>query len=236
MFRIALIGDYSPSVIAHRAIPIALRMAVERLQADVSWEWIHTRTLGNEADAVLDTYTAVWCVPASPYENTTGAVRAIRFARTTGRPFLGTCGGFQHALLEYAQAVWGIEAAHAETDPRAQDPVISPLSCSLVEVQGELRFTPGSQLARIYGREQAVEGYHCNYGLNPRYVHRLGAGPLKIAARDIDGDVRAVELTGHPFFIATLFQPERAALHGQLPPLVHALVAATVQEAHGASG
>ncbi|HEY3517054.1 MAG TPA: hypothetical protein VGL98_08400 [Gammaproteobacteria bacterium] len=42
------------------------------------------------------------------------------------------------------------------------------------------------------------------------------------------GSVRAVELAYHPFFIGTLFQPERAALHGQLPPLVRAFVAAVV--------
>ena len=34
-----------------------------------------------------------------------GVLSAIRFARETGRPFLGTCGGFQHALIEYARNV-----------------------------------------------------------------------------------------------------------------------------------
>ena len=45
----------------------------------------------------------------------------------------------------------------------------------------------------------------------------------------IDGDLRAVELLDHPFFVATLFQPERAALQGTLPPLVRALVDACVE-------
>jgi CTP synthase (UTP-ammonia lyase) len=39
-------------------------------------------------------------------------------ARETGKPFLGTCGGFQHAMLEYAEAVWGVaRAVHAELIP-----------------------------------------------------------------------------------------------------------------------
>ena len=46
------------------------------------------------------------------------------------------------------------------------------------------------------------------------------------SARDEAGDVRAVELEGHPFFIATLFQPERAALTGRSHPLIAAYVAA----------
>ncbi len=226
MKRIALVGDYDENIVAHRAIPIALELAAKDLRADVSWEWLHSRELQPTAEARLETYAAVWCVPGSPYLNTQGVIEAIRFARLQRRPFLGTCGGFQHAILEYAQAVWSIDAMHAETNPDAEDPVIAPLACSLVEVRDGLRFEPGSRLRAIYGRDSATEEYRCNYGLNPRYADRLQSGPLKIAARDEDGGVRAVELFEHPFFIGTLFQPERAALRGQTPPLVKAFVEA----------
>jgi CTP synthase (UTP-ammonia lyase) len=228
MKRIALVGDYRESVIAHRAIPLALEMAAGELRANVAWEWVPSREL-QPAAARLESYAATWCVPGSPYENTQGVIDAIRFARLQKRPFLGTCGGFQHALLEHAQAVWGIEAMHAETNPEAENPVIAPLACSLVEVRAALRFEPGSRLRAVYGRDTANEEYHCNYGLNPRYAERLQSGPLAIAARDDEGGVRAVELTGHPFFIGTLFQPERAALRGQTPPLVQALVEAVAR-------
>jgi CTP synthase (UTP-ammonia lyase) len=40
------------------------------------------------------------------------------------------------------------------------------------------------------------------------------------------GDVRAVELEGHPFFVATLYQPQRAILAGRSHPLIAAYVAA----------
>jgi CTP synthase (UTP-ammonia lyase) len=106
------------------------------------------------ADTVEDLgdFSAIWCVPASPYANTAGAVAAIRFARETRRPFLGTCGGFQHALLEYAEAAWGLStASHAELDPEAPDPVIAKLDCALVEATGEVHFAPGSHLAAVYG-------------------------------------------------------------------------------------
>ena len=106
--------------------------------------------------------------------------------------------------------------------------MIAPLVCSLVEVRGGLRFEPGSRLRNIYGRDSANEEYHCNYGFNPRYTDRLQSGPLKVAARDEEGGVRAVELDEHPFFIGTLFQPERAALRDQTPPLVKAFVEVAV--------
>ncbi|HET7608966.1 MAG TPA: CTP synthase [Gammaproteobacteria bacterium] len=229
MKRIALVGDYSESVVAHRAIPQALKSAASELRADVTWEWLASRDLPPTGAARLEPYAGFWCVPGSPYENMQGVLDAIRFARVQKRPFLGTCGGFQHALLEYAQAVWDIEALHAETNPEAEDPVIAPLACSLVEVTAALRFERGSRLRAIYGRDSADEEYHCNYGLNPRYAERLRSGPLTIAARDAEGGVRAVELRDHPFFIGTLFQPERSALRGQTPPLVKAFVEAVAR-------
>jgi len=170
-------------------------------------------------------------VPGSPYASIDGALRAIRFAREHGRPFLGTCGGFQHALIEYARNVLGLaDADHAESSPEAEMPLIAPLSCALVGARGTIRFVPGSALAAIYGAPEAVEGYHCSYGLNPRYRSLLESSPLRISAVDEAGEVRGVELAGHPFFVATLFQPELSALAGTPHPLVRAFVAAAVQQ------
>ena len=225
--RIALVGDHDPGITAHRAIPEALRLAAQECGTPVRAEWVHTSTLGSNATEPLAGFDAIWLVPASPYTNTTGVLSAIRLARETGRPFLGTCAGFQHAILEYAGAVWRLDhrhAAHAELDPAAPDPVIAALSCSLVEEKGSVHFAPGSRLATLYGREHAIEGYHCNYGLNSRYAGRLETGALRATAWDDAGEVRAVELDGHPFFVATLFQPERVALEGTVPPVVKGFV------------
>jgi CTP synthase (UTP-ammonia lyase) len=54
---------------------------------------------------------------------------------------------------------------------------------------------------------------------------------MRIGAEDRDGEIRAVELDDHPFFVATLFQPERAALQGRVPPLVAAFVRACAARA-----
>src|SRR5687767_12966370 len=88
--RIALIGDYSLDVLAHRAIPRALELAKTASGADITWQWVHTRDL-HDAPRDLASFAAVWVVPASPYANMTGVLAAIRFARETRRPFLGTC-------------------------------------------------------------------------------------------------------------------------------------------------
>ena len=225
MIRIALIGDRDDSKPAHRAIPMALAGACAALGVEGTWDWLSTVAIPNEASDALGPYGGIWCVPGSPYANTSGALAAIRFARVTQRPYLGTCGGFQHALLEYAANVWSVDSpAHAETDPDASDPVITPLECALVEVSDALDLVPGSRLRQIYGSDRITEKYHCWYGVSPRYAARLDTGPMRVAARNPAGDVRAIELDGHAFFIATLFQPERRALHGEVPQLATAFV------------
>ena len=60
-------------------------------------------------------------------------------------------------------------------------------------------------------------------------AHYHGQYWLWFTAFDDAGDIRAAELPAnvHPFFVGTLFQPERAALRGETPPVVRAFVTAT---------
>ena len=222
---VGLIGDYSESVPAHRAIPPALQRAAGALHREVAFEWIPTEEVTSVSR--IARFDGLWCVPASPYRSMEGALLAIRHARESAVPFLGTCGGFQHAVVEYARNVLGwADAQHAETAPGAARAVISPLACALVETTGLVRLFPGSRIAAAYGVSETTEGYRCRYGLNPEFQAALVAGPLRAAADDETGEIRAVELDGHPFFVATLFQPERAALRGESAPLVTAFVGA----------
>lgn len=224
--RVALVGDYQPESVAHRAIRPALEIAGESSGVPVGAVWVPTESIDARRPR-LERFDGVWAVPATPYRDQAGAIGAIRFARERGVPFLGTCGGFQHAVLEVAEALWGVASpAHAETDVDARDPIIAPLACALVEVGGRVRFAPGSKLATAYGRLDAHEEYHCSYGLGPRCLSHLAAAPLRATAWSDDGDVRGVELDGHPFFVGTLFQSERAALRGAVPPIARAFVAA----------
>src|SRR5438309_3366790 len=164
--KLGLVGDYDANVTAHRAIPIALANAAQLVNADVDAVWLRTSDIAD--DAPFAELNGIWCVPASPYASMGGALRAIRFAREHNVPFLGTCGGFQHTVLEYARNVMGFtEAEHEETAPDAPDLVISRLACSLIDVEGEVRFLPGSRLEEAYGSTVAREEYRCSFGLNP---------------------------------------------------------------------
>lgn len=227
--HIALIGDHDPQITAHRAIPLALELAGKQTGHDIAFQWLDTDLTVD--DTLLYDFDGIWCVPGSPYRNESGALRAIRFAREQRRPFLGTCGGFQHAVLEYARNVLGwANAAHGETSPEAERALLTPLSCALIETVDSLQLEVDSLIAEAYGCSTASEGYRCRFGANPHFEQDLLNGRLHAVARDSAGDLRAVELRGHPFYVATLFQPERAALAGRVPPLVKAFVEACARK------
>jgi CTP synthase (UTP-ammonia lyase) len=156
-----------------------------------------------------------------------GALRAIRFARENSRPFLGTCGGFQHAIIEAMRDVAGLkDADHAESNPQAKMPVITRLACSLENRGGVIRLQAGTRLAAAYRRHEVTEGFNCNFGFDSRFEEQLAASGLRISGRDPSGEARVVELPGHPFFIATLFQPERSAFTARPHTLIKAFVEA----------
>lgn len=223
---IALVGDYSAEKIAHRAIPLAIDLAGQALGLQFTAQWVPTASLHLGRPELTDC-AGIWVVPGSPYADMEAVLEVIRWAREGGRPLLGTCGGFQHALIEVARNVAGLaDADHAETNPHAATAVVTALACSLIEQSGRIHFAPGSRLQAAYGADLAIEGYRCSYGLNPDHRAALEAAGMIFTAWDDSGDVRGAELPSHPFFVGTLFQPERAALTGRTPPLATAFLAA----------
>jgi CTP synthase (UTP-ammonia lyase) len=234
--EIALVGDYNPEVLAHRAIERSFALAESSGQSEIQGLWVGTSSIAPGDERGLVDFSGIWCVPASPYANMEGALWAIRFARERQVPFLGTCGGFQHALIEYARNVLGLfNADHAETNPDSAIAFISRLSCSLTEATQEITVLGDSAFAEAYGSKSGLESYCCNYGLNPEFEHSLSDGPLEITARDSRGEPRAFLLKGHPFFMGTLFQPERRALNHSLHPIVSAFFGACRNRTLGTS-
>ncbi len=225
---IAVIGERDLAKKAHEGIEASLEFIRAEREPRLRYSWVGTAQINAGSVAgVFAGATGLWCAPGSPYESTEGALRAIRHARETGRAFLGTCGGFQHALMEFAQNVLHRPSAHAELAPDAPDPLIAKLTCSLVGARGRILADPATNFAALLGGAESVEGYHCNYGLNPALEKIFAGSDLAFVAHDEAGQVRAFQLAPHPFFIGTLFQPERRALEGgPAHPLVQAFIEA----------
>lgn len=207
-----------------------MRHSADALQLPVSIEWLPTSTLAHEPVAHLHVFDALWCAPGSPYQSMDGALRGIQYAREQGVPFIGTCGGFQHVVLEYARNVLGFaDAAHAESDPDASVLFISALACSLVGQTLRIRLDPASRVFVMYQRAVIEEQYYCQFGLNPRYQSTLHDGGLRVVGVDNQQEARIVELPDHPFFVATLFVPPLSSTPEQPHPLLLAYLQAAVR-------
>ena len=224
---IAIIGEYTPTFPPHISTSAAIEHSRSALGVDVDGIWVSTEEIDR---TLFERFAGIWVAPGSPYKNMDQALWAIRYARENGVPCFGTCGGFQHMIIEYARNVLGfMDAAHAEYDADASNLFISQLTCALAGREMELTFSPGSRVAEIYGATSATEEYYCNFGVNPDHISLFQSGALKITGSDSEGEIRVIELPGHPFFLGTLFVPQTSSTAEQPHPLVTAFVKA-VQE------
>jgi CTP synthase (UTP-ammonia lyase) len=223
---IGIVADLDAGSKSHLATNEAIGHCAAKLGTVVTPEWIATPTVAKMGKRLAG-FGGLWIGPGSPYASMEGALSAIRMAREQSIPLLGTCGGFQHIILEYARNVLGFaDAEHEESAPNASELFISRLACSLVGRTMTISLEPGSMLARSYGRTTVEEEYLCNFGVNPKYVDRLRSNGLKGVASDAEGAIRAVELPGHPFFLGTLFLPQHRSTATEPHPVVSAFVRA----------
>jgi CTP synthase (UTP-ammonia lyase) len=192
-------------------------MLVDELRVETVW-------VPTDAGADLAAYDGVWAVPGSPYADDEAVLTAIRSARESGQPFLGTCGGFQYAVLESARSLLGLPATHAETEGDRPDNGVVELACSL---QGEERLvTPvaGSWFASVVA-EPFVGMHFCGFAPAAGVVDALVARGAEVGATAPDAGVELLRWPDHPFFVGSLFQPHVGALAGAP---VHQLVRAFV--------
>ena len=222
--NIALIGDHNPEITAHKAIPLAIEIAGSSASMVPKHIWLDTAKIESTDLSIFDGF---WGIPGSPYQSFSGALKAIQYAREHQVPFFGSCGGYQHAALEYARNVLDItDAENTEENPDAASPVVSALSCALIEENGAIHFDENSTLNQIYGMGKIFETYHCSFGVNPDYLESFNDSDMCFCGWDDNQEPRAFELKNHPFFIGTAYQPERSALVNLPHPLISRFVEA----------
>src|SRR5437879_10192834 len=116
---------------------------------------------------MLESFDGIWAAPGSPYQSFNGMLKGIEFARRRDWPFLGTCGGFQHAFIEFARNVLQIaDADSAENNSGSKNIIIYPVACAVPDRNGnapklsgavpEIRLRPGSSLPTYSGKHKEV--------------------------------------------------------------------------------
>jgi len=91
-----------------------------------------------------------------------------------------------------------------------------------------VRIAAGSLALEAYGQEQAAEQFSCNFGLSPIFDRGLDWGRLRITGVGPAGEARIVELSGHPFYVATLFLPQMSSKPDRPHPLIKAFLKAAL--------
>ncbi|MFI0469200.1 hypothetical protein ACH347_34440 [Saccharopolyspora sp. 5N102] len=220
--RLALVGDqYNHDEPSHPRI--------EKLMPELGFaaEWVPTTEITDATDFTV--FDGIWVVPGGPYRAQQGVHRAIRFARESGSPFLGTCGGFFSTVLEQAQNVLKLpEVVDLGDDLKPIEHLILPSACSTdTEHRVRLRVQPGSRLSAIYGQETAVdELLQCQDGIVQEFMDRATqGGGVRFCAWDPTGSPRASEISDHPFFLGCLFQPELSSTADSVHPILAAFLA-----------
>src|SRR5277367_6386291 len=241
--RIGILGDFNPDFRSHHATNESLQHAARKLQLTVESAWLPTPSLLEPgAAATLDSFDGLWASAGSPYKSFDGMLKGIEFARRRDWPFLGTCGGFQYALIEFARNVLNIaDADTAENNSGSKNIVIYPVACAVPERKGavpklsgkvpEIRLRPGSYLQSFYGKDKEVvtEEFFCNFEINPEYEWATMEAGFPVVARGAEGEIRAIESPIHLFFVATLFQPQLSSTEKTPHPVVIAFVRAAAE-------
>jgi CTP synthase len=172
-----------------------------------------------------------------------GKIKAVQYAREKKVPYLGLCLGMQIATIEFARNVLKLEKAHStEFDPNTPHPVIAlqEEQRKVAKKGGTMRLgsqvcqlTVGSRASQLYGAFCVNERHRHRYELNNAYRERFEKAGLTISGNTPDGKLaEIVELSDHPFFIASQFHPEFLSKPSQPHPLFRGFIAAAHAQFH----
>ncbi|MCP4308136.1 MAG: CTP synthase [bacterium] len=241
---IGLVGKYIDLPDAYLSVVESLRHGARANKAKVDIRWIPAEEVdGLLAESHLEGLHGILVPGGFGIRGVEGKIHAIRHARENAIPFLGLCLGLQCAVIEYARNVLGINDAHStEFDPTTQSPVIDLMldQHDVEDMGGTMRLgvypaklTPGSLADQLYGEPLVYERHRHRWEVNNRYRSALAdAGMAASGVSPDDRLVEIVEITDHPYFIASQFHPEFTSRPDAPNPMFTGLVAAALKYKH----
>ncbi|MCB9246396.1 MAG: CTP synthase [Flavobacteriales bacterium] len=218
--NIGLVGKYVELPDAYKSINEAFNHAGAVNECKVNVHAIQSESLNSKnIESRLDGLDGVLVAPGFGDRGIEGKIEAIRFLRERGIPFFGICLGMQCAVVEFARNVIGLTGAHStEMDPNTPDPVISMMAeqKQVTQKGGTMRLgsydcqlAKKSLCARIYGKTTISERHRHRYEFNNAYRDQFEEKGMQLVGMNPDlGLVEAIEVSGHPFFVAVQFHPE----------------------------
>ncbi|MEM2878822.1 MAG: CTP synthase [Candidatus Hadarchaeales archaeon] len=238
LIRIAMVGKYIRISDTYLSINEALKHAAAANGCKVEISWIDAERFEESPGEVerLSAYDGILVPGGFGQRGSEGKIAAISYARQHPVPFLGLCFGFQLAVVEFSRSIGLKQANSTELDPKTPHPVIFilPEQKRVKELGGtmrlgahEIRLARGSRAMEIYGCERIYERHRHRYEVNPRYITKLTKAGLRFSGKSLDGRrMEILEITKHPFFLATQFHPEFKSRPGRPAPVFNAFLRA----------
>jgi CTP synthase len=238
--KIGLIGKYVQLPDAYLSVVEALKHAGFHHGANVDIDWIQAEDveglLASDRLRHLDGIVIPGGFGSRGFE---GKIAAARFAREEGVPCLGLCLGMHAMTAEYARNVLGLVGANSsEMDPSTRYPVIDLMhdQRDVTDMGGTMRLgayyavlEPGSKVAEAYGEPVVSERHRHRYEFNPKYRSQFEASGFRCSGTSPDKRlVEFIELSSHPFWVATQAHPEFKSRPDRAHPLFRELIDAAL--------
>jgi len=237
--EIAIVGKYVQLTDAYLSVVEALGHASIAMGGDLHIRWVNSEDLESEGvERYLDGVHGVVVPGGFGNRGVDGKIEAVQYVREHQIPFLGVCLGMQCSVIEWARHIAGLEDANsAEFDSQTKHPVINllPEQQDVVELGGTMRLglypcriAPNTLAFRLYQEEVIYERHRHRYEFNNAYRNLFLESGYVISGTSPDGRlVEIIELSNHPFFIATQSHPELQSR----PSNPHALFKGLIQAA-----
>ena len=227
--NVAMVGKYVNHTDAYKSLSEALTHAGIKTRSRVLIHYFDSEDIGIDPSLLLHGIDAILVPGGFGERGIEGKINTVRYARENGIPYLGICLGMQVAVIEYARNVAGLSDAHStEFNIETHHPVIALITewkdaSGQVEVRTQAsdiggtmrlggqpcRLVKGSLARAVYGQDEVIERHRHRYEFNNDYLEILEKNGLRVAGTSLDGKlVEAIEIPGHPWFLACQFHPE----------------------------
>ncbi|MEI6354153.1 MAG: CTP synthase [Methylococcus sp.] len=227
--NVAMVGKYVNHTDAYKSLSEALTHAGIKTRSRVLIHYFDSEDIGIDPSLLLHGIDAILVPGGFGERGIEGKINTVRYARENGIPYLGICLGMQVAVIEYARNVAGLSDAHStEFNIETPHPVIALITewkdaSGQVEVRTQAsdiggtmrlggqpcRLVKGSLARAVYGQDEVIERHRHRYEFNNDYLEILEKNGLRVAGTSLDGKlVEAIEIPGHPWFLACQFHPE----------------------------
>ncbi|MGH7777934.1 MAG: CTP synthase [Candidatus Dormibacterales bacterium] len=238
---VAVVGKYVGLPDAYLSVTEALRHAGVHHEVGVALRWVPSEELDRGDTSMLKGVSGIVVPGGFGFRGIEGKVIASRYARHNRIPYLGLCLGLQCAVIDVArEALDAPDANSTEFAAFTSTPVIDlmPEQRDVADMGGTMRLglypcrlVPGTRAQEAYGEDLVYERHRHRFELNNEYREVLEEAGLVFSGLSPNGRlVEVVELSGHPWFVASQFHPEFRSRPGRPHPLFRGFLAASVRQ------